>query len=98
MRSSSNGAIDVDAELTHYVPALANSGYAGATVRHVLDMRSGITFSEDYLDPMAEVRLIEQAIGWAPRTVPDLPTTMYDFLRDAATEVAARGAVRVPVL
>ena len=76
----SNGAIDVDAELTHYVPALANSGYAGATVRHLLDMRSGITFSEDYLDPMAEVRLIEQAFGWAPRTVPDLPTTMYDFL------------------
>ena len=79
----SNGAVDVDAELTHYVPALANSGYAGATVRHLLDMRSGITFSEDYLDPMAEVRLIEQAIGWAPRTVPDLPTTMYDFLRHA---------------
>ena len=62
------------------MPALANSGYAGATVRHLLDMRSGIAFSEDYLDPMAEVRLIEQAIGWAPRTVPDLPTTMYDFL------------------
>ena len=76
----SNGAINVDAELTHYVPALANSGYAGATVRHLLDMRSGIAFSEDYLDPMAEVRLIEQAIGWAPRTVPDLPTSMYDFL------------------
>jgi CubicO group peptidase (beta-lactamase class C family) len=26
------------------------------------------------------VRLLEQAIGWAPRTVPDLPATMYDFL------------------
>ncbi len=62
------------------MPALANSGYAGATVRHLLDMRSGIKFSEDYLDPVAEVRLIEQAIGWAPRTVPDLPSTMYDFL------------------
>jgi CubicO group peptidase (beta-lactamase class C family) len=49
-------------------------------VRNLLDMRSGIKFSEDYLDPLAEVRLIEQAIGWAPRTVPDLPTTMYDFL------------------
>ena len=69
-----------DAELTHYVPALANSGYVGATVRNLLDMRSGIKFSEEYLDPMAEVRLIEQAIGWAPRIVPDLPTTMYDFL------------------
>jgi CubicO group peptidase (beta-lactamase class C family) len=77
---ASSGALDVDAELTQYVPPLASSGYAGATVRHVLDMRSGIAFSEDYLDPMAEVRLLEQAIGWAPRTVPDLPTTMYDFL------------------
>jgi len=76
----SDGVLDVDAELTTYVPVLANSGYADATVRHVLDMRSGIAFSEDYLDPTAEVRLLEQAIGWAPRTVPDLPTTMYDFL------------------
>ncbi|MDT5098571.1 MAG: hypothetical protein QOC76_2308, partial [Mycobacterium sp.] len=76
----SNGAVNPDAELTYYVPALANSGYAGATVRHLLDMRSGIKFSEEYLDPLAEVRLIEQAIGWAPRTVPGLPETMYDFL------------------
>jgi hypothetical protein len=76
----SNGVVHPDAEVTYYVPALADSGYASATVRHLLDMRSGIKFSEDYLDPLAEVRLIEQAIGWAPRTVPDLPTTMYDFL------------------
>lgn len=75
-----SGALDVDAELTTYVPALANSGYAGATVRNLLDMRSGIAFSEEYLNPLAEVRLLEQAIGWAPRTVPDLPSTMYDFL------------------
>ncbi len=74
------GLLDVDAPVTAYVPALENSGYAGATVRHLLDMRSGIAFSEDYLDPAAEVRLLEQAIGWAPRTVPDLPATMYDYL------------------
>ncbi len=75
-----NGALDVSAQLSAYVPALEKSGYAGATVRNLLDMRSGIAFSEDYLNPMAEVRLLEQAIGWAPRTVPELPTTMYDFL------------------
>jgi CubicO group peptidase (beta-lactamase class C family) len=74
------GLLDVDALLTAYVPALGNSGYAGATVRQLLDMRSGIAFSEDYLDPTAQVRLLEQAIGWAPRTVPDLPATMYDYL------------------
>ncbi len=56
------------------------SGYAGATVRHLLDMRSGIAFSEAYLDEDAEVRLLEQAIGWAPRRHPTCPTTMYDFL------------------
>jgi CubicO group peptidase (beta-lactamase class C family) len=76
----SDGVRNVEAEVTSFVPALVNSGYAGATVRHLLDMRSGILFSEDYLNPMAQVRLLEQAIGWAPRTVPDLPTTMYDFL------------------
>src|SRR5262249_17683059 len=75
-----SGALDVDAPVTAYVPALAGSGYAGATVRHLLDMRSGIAFSENYLDPTAEVRLLEQAIGWAPRTHPGLQTTMYDFL------------------
>ena len=31
-----SGALDVDAPLTTYVPALAQSGYAGATVRHIL--------------------------------------------------------------
>ena len=74
------GLVDVDLPVTAYVPALAASGYAGATVRNLLDMRSGIAFSEDYLNPLAEVRLLEQAIGWAPRTVPGLAGTMYDYL------------------
>ena len=85
------GSLDVDAQLTRYVPALAQSGYAGATVRHILDMRSGIKFSEDYLDPLAEVRLIEQAIGWAPRTAPDIPSNMYDFLLTLRQESAHGG-------
>jgi CubicO group peptidase (beta-lactamase class C family) len=74
------GTLDVDQPVTSYVPALAASGFAGATVRHLLDMRSGVAFSEDYLDPRAEVRLLEQAIGWAPRLDPTVPATMYDFL------------------
>jgi CubicO group peptidase (beta-lactamase class C family) len=43
--------INVEEQVTTYVPDLAQSGYRGATVRHLLDMRSGIEFSEDYLDP-----------------------------------------------
>lgn len=74
------GALDPLLPLTAYVPQLEASGYAGATVRHLLDMRSGIHFSEEYLDPQAEVRLLEQAIGWAPRQHPLIARTMYDYL------------------
>ena len=75
-----NGELDPAKPVTAYVPELSESGYAGARVRHLLDMRSGIRFSEDYLDPQAEVRVLEQAIGWAPRRHPLIPHTMYDFL------------------
>jgi CubicO group peptidase (beta-lactamase class C family) len=74
------GAIELDAAVTAYVPALANCGYAGATVRHLLDMRSGVAFSDNYLHPTAEIHLLDQAIGWAPRSGPDVPTTLRDFL------------------
>jgi len=74
------GTLDADATTTTYIPELAESGYGEATVRHLLDMRSGIAFSEEYLDPRAEVRLLEQVVGWAPRTDPTLPYAMYDYL------------------
>jgi CubicO group peptidase (beta-lactamase class C family) len=74
------GAIELDAPVTKYIPALADCGYAGATVRHLLDMRSGIAFSDDYLHPTAEIHLLDEAMGWAPRSSPDVPATLRDFL------------------
>jgi CubicO group peptidase (beta-lactamase class C family) len=73
-------ALDPTEPLTAYVPELAVSGYAGATVRHIFDMRSGIIFSEDYLNPQSEIRRLEQCIGWSPRADPNMPGSMYDFL------------------
>ncbi len=75
-----SGVLDLDAPVTKFVPALANCGYAGATVRHLLDMRSGIAFSEDYDDPAAEIHLLDQAMGWAPRSNSEGPATVRDFL------------------
>jgi CubicO group peptidase (beta-lactamase class C family) len=49
-------------------------------VRHLLDMRSGIAFSENYDDPAAEIQALDQAMGWAPKNSPDAPTTLRDFL------------------
>jgi CubicO group peptidase (beta-lactamase class C family) len=74
------GVIELDAPVTKYVAALANCGYDGATVRHLLDMRSGIAFSDNYLHPTAEIHVLDQAMGWAPRTGPDIPASLRDFL------------------
>lgn len=74
------GLLDADALVTDYVPALTVSGYRDARVRDLLDMRTGIRFSEDYLDPDAEVRLLEQAIGWAPRRHDDVADSLLGFL------------------
>jgi len=74
------GAIELDTPVTAYVPALANCGYAGATVRHLLDMRSGIAFSDNYLHPTAEIHVLDEAMGWAPRSSPDVPSTLCEFL------------------
>jgi CubicO group peptidase (beta-lactamase class C family) len=60
------GRLDTDAPITHYVPEIDGSGYDGATVRHLLDMRTGVAFSEAYQNPDAEVRVIERHMGWRP--------------------------------
>jgi len=49
------GQLDLEAKVTDYVPELKGSAYEGATVRHVLDMTIGMTFTEDYDDPDSDV-------------------------------------------
>ncbi len=85
------GALDVDAPVTDYVGALAECGYAGATVRHLLDMRSGIAFSENYGDPEAAIHVREQVIGWQRQTRPDLPATLRDYLLTLRRKAAHGG-------
>jgi CubicO group peptidase (beta-lactamase class C family) len=71
--------VDTSERIDHYIPELAASGYSGATVRDVLDMRSGIKFSEEYVDQASEVRQLDRAVGWAPR-VPGDAATLKQFL------------------
>ena len=66
--------------VTDHVPELEQSGYRGASLRDILDMRSGVEFSEDYTDLDAEVRVIEQAIGWRPASDRRVPRSMYAYL------------------
>src|SRR5262249_50142981 len=45
----SRGDLEPDRRVTDVVPEVAGTAYEGATIRHLLDMRAGIAFDEDYL-------------------------------------------------
>jgi CubicO group peptidase (beta-lactamase class C family) len=74
------GQLGLDDLVTEHVPELASTAWAGATVRHILDMRSGVSFLEDYTDAQADVRLLDEWLGWRPRDAEDAPRGLYAFL------------------
>lgn len=80
------GRLDSDALISDYVPELAASGYAGATVRNVLDMRSGVAFVEEYANPQADIRRLDEWIGWQPDGPAGEPRGLYRFLVTLSAE------------
>jgi CubicO group peptidase (beta-lactamase class C family) len=82
------GLLDAGRLITEYVPELATSGYAGAEVGHVLDMRSGVRFREEYTNPDAEVRALGEWLGWAPADEGDPPRGLYRYLAGLVVEAA----------
>ena len=61
------GALDEQAQVTHYVPELAGTAYADATVRQVMDMTTALDFSEEYTDPNSGIGAMSNALGLTPR-------------------------------
>lgn len=74
------GALELDRDVVDYVPELGGSGYAGATVRQLLDMRSGVRFREEYANPRAEVRRLDRWVVGGPRRPSERPRGLYPFL------------------
>ncbi len=74
------GVLRLEHLVADYVAELAGCGYAGAKLSQVLDMRSGVRFNEDYLDPNAEVSLLDCAAGWKPAIPGATPACIYDFI------------------
>ena len=49
------GKLDENAKVAQYVPELKDSGFGDATIRNLLDMRTGIQYTEGYMDPKSEI-------------------------------------------
>ncbi len=58
--------LDVAVPVTEYLPELAETAWKGASLQQVLDMTTGVKFSEEYTDPYSEVGMVDVASGWKP--------------------------------
>ena len=79
---AAQGVIDLEKPVSHYVPALAKSGYAPDSLQTVLDMRDGSDYTETYSDFTTTFRLQDCAIGWtdADYCPKNGPIGLYEFL------------------
>lgn len=87
------GDLDPERLVTDYVPELEESGYRGATVSHVLDMRTGVRFSEEYANPMAEIRELDRWIAQSRRGGEGL-YGLYPYLRTLEADAPHGGEFR----
>ena len=53
----------IDDPVTKYAPSLIGTAYDGATIRNVLNMASGVTFDEDYLDRDSDINRMGRALA-----------------------------------
>lgn len=61
------GELDPAARVPHYLPEMAGTAYADATLREVMDMTIGVQYSETYADPNADIWNYTRAGGMTPR-------------------------------
>jgi CubicO group peptidase (beta-lactamase class C family) len=74
------GLLDPEGLVTDVLPELAGTSWDGATVRQVLDMRTGTRFAEIYGDDEGDTGMFAQAIGWNRPVTPGVPADTYAFL------------------
>jgi CubicO group peptidase (beta-lactamase class C family) len=77
------GKLDLSASPLDYLPEIAGSGFADATLRQVLDMEASYAFVEDY-SPGPDVVAYRHAAGWYPAPA-DAPA-LQGFLASRAPD------------
>jgi CubicO group peptidase (beta-lactamase class C family) len=81
------GTLDDAARVVDVIPEMAGSAFADATVREVMDMTTGVRFSEDYSDPEADIWLYSAAASPLPKPEGyDGPDGYWAYLQQVAPE------------
>ena len=76
------GALDDRATVASYLPELKDSGFANATLAHLLDMTTGVKYTEDYVDDKAGIWELARAGNFRPRPATYRgPGSFYEYLQ-----------------
>jgi CubicO group peptidase (beta-lactamase class C family) len=87
------GDVEVDRPVTDVIPEVAGTAYQGATIRHLLDMRAGVAFDEDYLATSGPIVAYRKAASWNPLQSGDIPTDLRSFYREMTKSAGPHGGL-----
>lgn len=83
------GELDDTARVSSIIPELADSAFGNATVRQVMDMTTGLAYSEDYSDPGADIWIYSAAASPLPKPEGyDGPDGYFEYLQTVRPEGA----------
>ena len=86
------GLLDPQAMITDYLPELEATAYRGARLRHLLNMSSGVRYSEDYEALDSHIAATDIASGWKPpRDGFDAPECIWDQILTLTETERAHG-------
>ena len=88
---TSRGALAPDRPVTDFVPEVAATAYKAATVRHLLDMRTGIAWDEDYLATSGPIVAYRKAVNWNALEPGDTPSDLRSFYRELTKSAGPHG-------
>lgn len=73
------GELDPEQLISEIVPEIVDTAYHGASVRHLLDMRVGIDFDEDYLAMSGPIIEYRKSTNWNPLEPGEKATDLRSF-------------------
>jgi CubicO group peptidase (beta-lactamase class C family) len=71
--------LDTGREVSEIIPEMRGTAYRGATLRHLLDMRAGIAWDENYLASSGPIIEYRKSTGWNPLGPGEAPSDLHSF-------------------
>jgi hypothetical protein len=71
--------LDAERRVVDVIPELQSTAYREATIRHLLDMRAGIVWDENYLATSGPIVEYRKATGWNPLLPGETPSDLKSF-------------------